>query len=95
MTPPKNIDTRQVATRVSSGTWELLQVAMLVEGAETMQDLLCPVVEGYARRLAEAPEVKAILESSRAYRDRKQGVTRLKRPRRSSAGSASAADEPS
>ena len=79
MAPSKNIDTRQVATRVSPETWELLQVALLVEGAETMQELLCPVVEDYARRLSDAPEVKAIQQSARAYRDRKQGVKRLER----------------
>ena len=68
---------RQVATRVSKETLEVLQLGLLLDDAETMQDLLRPVVEDYARRLAAEPEVQAMRRSARRYRDRKQGLSRL------------------
>ncbi len=75
--PAKSENTKQVATRVSSETFDTLQIALIVEGVETMQELLRPVVEEYARTLADEPEVKAINSSVGAYRDRKRGVKRL------------------
>ena len=77
MTPSKTSEMRQVATRVSAETWELLQVGLLIEGADTMQDLLRPIVDRYARELSEAPEVQRILKEVAAYRDRRSGVERL------------------
>jgi hypothetical protein len=74
--PAKSDDTKQVATRVSREAFDTLQVALIVEGVDTMQELLRPVVEDYARRLADEPEVKAINASVSAYRDRKRRTKR-------------------
>jgi hypothetical protein len=68
---------KQVATRVSSEVWEILQIGLLVEGADTMQDLLQPVVEAYARDLEKEEEVQAIRANARKFQDRKRGITRL------------------
>lgn len=78
MAPPSQ--TRQIATRVPEETWRILQVGLLIEEAETMQELLRPVVEEYARHLAAQPEVQAIIGEVERYRDRKQGIRRLPPP---------------
>lgn len=85
MTPSSRDETRQVATRVPPETWELLQVGLLIEGVETMQDLLRPVIESYARTLSEEPEVVAIRENMAHYRDRKQGIDRIPRSKQRAA----------
>ncbi|HKB50731.1 MAG TPA: hypothetical protein VKC63_04820 [Solirubrobacterales bacterium] len=72
---------KQVATRVSSDVWEVLQIGLLVEGADTMQDLLQPVVEAYAEELEKAEEVQAIRANARKFQDRKRGITRLQSTR--------------
>jgi hypothetical protein len=81
----KNDDRKIVATRVSAETLRVLQVALVAEGAETMQELLRPVIEEYARKMEGQPEVRAIIESVEDYRARKAGVERLSpRPKRRS-----------
>jgi hypothetical protein len=77
----KTDDQRQVATRVSPETWDTLQIGMLVEKL-SMQDLLRPVIETYARELAEQPEVIAIAEQVEAYQAKTTGVEPLKKQRR-------------
>lgn len=69
---------KQVATRVSAEVWEVLQIGLLVEGVDTMQDLLRPVIEAYAAELEKADEVRAIRESARKFQDRKRGITTLR-----------------
>jgi uncharacterized alpha-E superfamily protein len=60
-----------VATRVSIDTWKVLQIGLLLEQVETMQELLRPVVERYAREIEGEPEAKAILKRTRTYQARK------------------------
>lgn len=69
---------KQVATRVSPEVWKILQIGLLVEGADTMQDLLRPVVEAYAQELERADEVRAIRASAQKYQDRQRRVTSLR-----------------
>jgi hypothetical protein len=76
-------DTKLVATRISPEAFETLQIALLAEEAESMQELLRPVIEEYARSVAGEPEVQAINTSLQTYRDRKRGVKRLPKSRRS------------
>jgi hypothetical protein len=74
-------DAKQVATRVSPRTWEILQVAMLLEKAESLQSLLRPVVEEWAEQLATTePEVARMLEQLDGYQARKRGVTPIRSP---------------
>jgi hypothetical protein len=73
----ENLSTRQVATRISDDDFRVLQVGLVVEDASTMQDLLRPVIERFARELEREPEVAKILRESQAYRDRKSGVRRI------------------
>ena len=42
-----------------------------------MTDLLRPVLEDYAARLAEEPEIAAMLKEARKYEARKKGVELL------------------
>ena len=70
-------DTRQVATRVGADTFEILHLAMTLEGAATMQDLLRPVVESFAAALREEPEIQEMLKLSEQYRARKSKVQEL------------------
>jgi hypothetical protein len=81
--PGKRDESRLVATRISPDAFAVLQVALLTEGAESMQDLLRPVVEQYAAELAAEPEVEAIMERVKDYRARKAGVRRLRNGRQS------------
>jgi len=74
---------RQVATRVSNDVFEMLQIGLLVEGVETMQDLLRPVVEAYAEQLQEDKEIRALRDGARKVKDRKRGVSSLPAARRS------------
>jgi hypothetical protein len=74
--------TKQVATRVSPETWQVLQLALVMAEVDTLQDLLRPVVEEFAKEFAGAPEYQAIKDELAAYRARVQGVESLKRPQR-------------
>lgn len=87
MASKRDNDTRLVATRVSPEAFDVLQIALLAEGAESMQELLRPIVEEYAEKLAREPEVRAIMDSVEDYRARKAGVRRLRgsRPSRGEA----------
>jgi plasmid stability protein len=70
--------THQVATRVSTETREILTAGLLTERAESMQELLRPVVEAYAEKLEKEPEVKTILAEIDKYQSRKHGIRKLK-----------------
>jgi hypothetical protein len=72
---PQSTKTKLVSTRVSREIWDVLQVAAVVEGAETQQALLKPVIEDYAERMRQEPEVRAMLEETEKYRARKSPVT--------------------
>jgi hypothetical protein len=72
---PAATETKLVSTRVSREIWDILQVAAVVEGAETQQALLQPVIEAYADKMREEPEVQAMLEQAHKYRSRKSPVT--------------------
>lgn len=82
--PPAN--DRQVSTRVSEDVLEMLQIGMLVEGVDTMQDLLRPVVEAYAEELRKDKEIRALRDGARKVKDRKRGVSRLPAAKRSAKG---------
>ena len=49
-----------------------------------MTDLLRPVVEDYATRLADEPEIAAMLKEARKYEARKKGVELLPDNKRAS-----------
>jgi hypothetical protein len=72
---------KQVATRISEDAWEVLQIGLLIEGVDSVQDLLRPVVEKYAASLEQEAEVREIREQIRSYKDRRRGVTSLPAPR--------------
>lgn len=74
---PPATETKLVSTRVSREIWDVLQVVAAVEGAETQQALLQPVIEAYAERMRQEPEVRAMLEQVDKYRARKSSVTDL------------------
>lgn len=93
MNSPRKV-THLVATRVSTDALETLQIGMLIERAESMQELLRPVVEDYAARLAAEPEVQAIRKQVEDYGDRKAGVDRLP-PRRQERRRSQAPDDAS
>jgi hypothetical protein len=71
---PGSTETKLVSTRVSREIWDVLQVAAVVEGAETQQALLQPVIEAYAETMRQEPEVQAMLEQADKYRARKSPV---------------------
>jgi hypothetical protein len=75
-------DMKLVATRVSREVWDVLQVVAIVEDAGTMQDLLQPVVEAYATRMGEEPEVQTILGEAAKYRARKSPVSHISQARK-------------
>ena len=87
-------DTKLIATRISPEAFEVLQIALLAEQADSMQELLRPVIEEYANVLGREPEVQAVKTNLQAYRDRKQGVKRLPRNRRSAQPARSRAKKP-
>lgn len=72
----KNDDLEQVLTRVSSDAHRVLEIARAAE-RKSMTELLRPVVEEYAARLAKEPEIAAMLEQARKYEARKKGVQLL------------------
>jgi hypothetical protein len=90
---PSDRPLRQVATRISPDAHETLEVLRLVEGAESMQELLRPVIEDFAARMGEDPEIAAIRTRVQAARDRRQGVNRLPTTLRKSRGRSSDATE--
>ena len=59
-------------TRVSRETHRVLEIACVAE-RKSMTDLLRPVVEDYATRLADEPEIAAMLKEARKYEARKKG----------------------
>jgi hypothetical protein len=77
--PKRDGDLRLVAVRIAPAAYDVLQVGLLLEGAESMQELLRPVVEEYAKRLEAEPELQSIMDDVEAYRARKAGVERLPR----------------
>ena len=77
--PKSTQELRQVATRIPTETWEILNVGLTIERAPSMQELLRPVIEEYARRLAKEPEVRSIRGEVEKYRARKHGAKRPKR----------------
>jgi hypothetical protein len=54
----------------------VLEIACVAE-RKSMTDLLRPVLEDYAARLADEPEIAAMLKEARKYEARKQGVELL------------------
>lgn len=81
--------TKLVATRVPLEVWKTLQIGLVVENVETMQDLLRPIVEEYAVRLEQQPEVQAIAEKVETYQARKRRAKprTVRKPRKASDGS--------
>jgi hypothetical protein len=71
-----------IATRVPREVWDILQVVAVVEDAATMQDLLRPVVEAYAEKMGQEPEVQAILGEASKYRARKSPISHITQARK-------------
>ena|SRR6185437_12410314 len=57
-----------VGVRVSTEASEIFDVARAAYGHRSLQDLLRPVLEAEAKRLAAVPQIKAMIASSRALR---------------------------
>ena len=93
MAAKKDTELKLVATRVSPSAFRVLQIALVVEGAESMQELLRPIVEAYAKALEAEPEVRAIMDNVDEYRARKTGVARLPRSEERAARPPKSADE--
>jgi hypothetical protein len=63
----------QVNVRVSQEIHEILEIAIFAKRLRGMQDLLLPVIEGYARELAALPEIQAIARSRQEHGARHAG----------------------
>ncbi len=71
-------DLRPVAVRVSDEAIEIFDIARAAYGQRSLQELLRPVLEAEARRLAGIPQVTAMLNHARDLRSRPEGtVTHL------------------
>lgn len=67
-----------VAIRVSPGTLEILEISALMRDTKSMQELLHPLIEDFAKREASEPEIKDVLRLKREYAARADGsVARL------------------
>ena len=54
-------DMRAVAVRVPDDVHAVLDVARAAYGHRSLQELLAPIVEAYAKSLAEKPQIQAML----------------------------------
>jgi hypothetical protein len=54
-------DMRPIAVRVPDDVHAVLDVARAAYGHRSLQELLAPVVEDFARSLAEKPKIRAML----------------------------------
>jgi hypothetical protein len=84
----KNDGLEPALTRVSREAHRVLQIACVAE-RKSMTDLLRPIVEDYATRLADEPEIAAMLKEARKYEARKKGVELLPDSKRASRGRSS------
>lgn len=68
-----------LAIRIPLKDWEVLQVAMVLKGCRSMQELVAPVVMNFAKKMAEVPEVQTTLRQKREFVAREAGtLKRLK-----------------
>ena len=72
----KNDGLEPALTRVSRAAHRVLEIACVAE-RKSMTELLRPVVEDYAARLEDEPEIAAMLNQARKYEARKKGVELL------------------
>ena len=71
---------RLAAGRVSQDAWDVLEIVRVARGVKSMQDTVGPILEEYASRRAEEPEIKDALKAIRAVRVTEE--TPPSRPRR-------------
>jgi hypothetical protein len=80
-------------TRVSRAVHRVLLIARVAEH-KWMTNLLRPVVEDYATRLADEPEIATMLKEAGKYEARKKGVEPLPDSKRASRGRSSRRSSP-
>lgn len=72
-------DRKLWGARIAPDAEAVLHVAMAFDECSA-QELLQPVIEGFAKQLADQPEIQAALTAKREYRARKTGkLSRLKK----------------
>lgn len=69
---------RSLGVRVPEETWEILDIACMLRGSKSMQELIAPMVVEFASELAKEAAVQDIVKAKREYAASQEGsLTRL------------------
>jgi hypothetical protein len=65
-----------VGARVDEETLEMLRFAQAFTDTDSMQDLLAPVIERFAKEFSDNPEVQVALAEKRKFQGRVSGTVK-------------------